>query len=388
MKRRLMQIALLINVTLLLLIYPSCTKITYITNVTDTLYAVKIDTAYITKTDTFYKTKTDTNYITKRDTVYIANASTTATTILGNNYIDMPVKMKHLCIYYAYPSLVNGSNYDVAKATKQFMPFDVIVFGGSLENTANGDHNNTKQIITTLKQDVSKIIYGYIDVGIRNMITNKPLSNYTEQQLKQKIDLWKQMGVTGVFADDFGSGDSVFRSRQNTFIDYAHANGLSVFANYGDIDEVLGGTDCHLGSSDYYLLESFLVGYTGYTSLAYGIVKAQKALDYKRNKKVHIASVSSLPFDSLSANFYNTDYFKLTWYASAMFNFDAFQFTDNNYSIPTVLYNYPNLATNYGTSWTPNNGLIKTPTGYERFTNTNTFYIKGDGVKFGKGGMY
>ena len=155
----------------------------------------------------------------------------------------------HLCIYYDCPSKVNNSNGNVTSAFNTFKNFDLIVFADVLTDPAHSDHTNTITLITMLKNNNPAIkIFGYIDVGV--FAVGQPwIHNYSEVQLKQHIDNWKLMGVNGVFGDDFGFDYAVTRPRQNVFIDYAHSKGLSVFANSWQIEDALGGNDCHLDSA-------------------------------------------------------------------------------------------------------------------------------------------
>ena len=296
---------------------------------------------------------------------------------------DVPTPPKYLCIYYAWPSVINGSTSDAA-AVNEFKKFDIIVLGDGLWKPTHGDYTRTKNIISLLKAAKPSVrIFGYIDLGVK-----LPSQNLPDIQLRAAIDGWQLMGVHGVFGDDFGSDWWVDRIRQNGFIDYAHSKNMSVFANAWIIDDALGGNDCHLSSTngDYYLMESFLVENGGYTTLQNNIDKANKAYYYMKNKGVGIACVSTLVTVSATSN--TTDKYKMAWHGTAMYNFDAFQFTDLNYSSSTAsVFQYPNPITNYGSSWQQWDWIKKiTPTRYERATNTNTFYIDGDGVTIGTGG--
>jgi hypothetical protein len=297
---------------------------------------------------------------------------------------DIPSPPKYLCIFYGYPSLVNGSAGNTTAATNFFKDFDIIVFGDNLWKTSHPDYTNTKTIIANLRALKPSIkIFGYIDIGVTTQ-------NLTDVQIKSYVDGWQQMGlgITGVFGDDFGYDYGVTRPRQNSFVDYAHSKSLSVFANSWNIGDALGGNDSHLDSAhnDFYLLESFLVSDGSYTTLQTNIDKANAAYFYMKTKKVGIACVTTLPSVTSTSN--NTDKFKMSWHGTAMYNFDAFQFTETNFSsISSVAYYFPNPITSYGTSWVQFDWIKKVSnTRYERSTNTNTFYIDGDGATNGTGG--
>lgn len=303
---------------------------------------------------------------------------------------DVPTPPKYLCIYYDCPSKVNGSNGNLTNAYNVFKNFDLIVFADVLKDKSHFDHENTKRLISMLKANNPNLkIFGYIDLGVSNA---NWVHNFSEAQLEQFIDEWKdEMGANGVFADDFGYDFGVTRSRQNFFIDYAHSRGLSVFANGWNIDDVLGGEDCHLNGkySDYYLIESFLVSRGKFTSLTENVNKAKKAYFYMKKYDVGIAVTSTSKILNSSTNM--TEEYKMAWHATSMFNFDAFQFTDEIYSANNCtnpkLYFYQNPTSSYGTSWIDFDWVRKiSETRYERSTNSSTFYIEGNGTNLGTGG--
>ena len=298
---------------------------------------------------------------------------------------DVPTPPKYLCIYYAWPSVVNLSNGNINTAISFFIKYDILVFGGGLWEATHGDNIKTKQIIAGLKAQKPGIkIFGYIDVGV----SPPPAQNLTIAQLQTAIDGWQQMGVQGVFGDDFGMDFGVDRARQNAFIDYAHSKGLSVFANSFYVYNALGGNDCKLSSvfGDYYLIESFLESNGVYTNLDNNIKKADSAYYYMKTKGVGIACVSYLP--TVSANSNSSAIYQMAWHGTAMYNFDAFQLTDKNYSSQSAqVYYYQNPIASYGSGWLQWDWVKRvSATRYERSTSTNIFFIEGDGATFGTGG--
>lgn len=300
----------------------------------------------------------------------------------------VPSPPKKLCIYYSWPSVINSSNGDVNKAVNQFVQFDIVVLGDGLWKTSHGDNSKTKQIITLLRQRKPSIkIYGYIDVGVK-----APAQNLSDSKLKEAIDGWKMMGATGVFGDDFGTDFGVYRQRQNVFIDYAHSKGMSVFANSWSVNDALGGTDCKLDVRDFYLLESFCVGHGAYRSLNEFKQRGDLALFYMKQKQVGIAAVATTTFNQLSANTPSNGQFLQSWYGTAMYNFDAFQFTDKDYSASVAsgsngkVFVFNNPISSYGTSWKEADWIVNVnPTLYRRSTNSHTLYISGNGKTTGTG---
>ena len=150
----------------------------------------------------------------------------------------------------------------------------------------------------------------------------------------------------------------------------------------------MGGNDCKLSSvfGDYYLIESFLESNGVYTNLDNNIKKADSAYYYMKTKGVGIACVSYLP--TVSANSNSSAIYQMAWHGTAMYNFDAFQLTDKNYSSQSAqVYYYQNPIASYGSGWLQWDWVKRvSATRYERSTSTNIFFIEGDGATFGTGG--
>lgn len=290
---------------------------------------------------------------------------------------------QHLAIYYGYPSLVNGATTP-AQAVDIFRQFDIIVLGDSLWVPTHPDKIKTTAIISSLKAAKPGIqIFGYIDLGVSG---GAWIHNLNAGQITQAADAWKAMGVTGLFADDFGSDFGVSRSRQNYFIDYAHGSGLNVFVNSWFVKDALGGTDCHLTGSDYYLLESFLVSNNNYQSLQTFTSRGDSAKTYQQQGKIKVAVVSTVGAGAATATMGSSDKFTQAWFGTAMYNFDAFQFTDFWHSAAdNKLFYYPDAISNYGTQWEDGGVIKESATRCSRRTSSYTFYVEGDGVAAGRG---
>lgn len=299
-----------------------------------------------------YTVKSGTN-----TTTYIATAN-----FISADSKSTPVAPKALCIYYGIPSMINGST-TISSAITQFSQFDLIVLGNGLEASAHPDHSNTISIINGLS---GKKIYGYISVN-----------GLSESQFRAKVEKWKTMNVTGIFLDEF---DIISRSIQNSYIQYVHSRYLSCFAN-GSAYAVLGGTDpaTELTAGDYFLLESYLISHGSYTGA--GAYKSDGDLAYKmmRTKKIGIAAVSSVADNSiyLSPTSNTSNDFKYAWCGVAMYNFDAFQFTEGNYSATySRVYYYPNLFTSYGSYWIDRDWIKQNSSGiFSRSTGSSKIWI-------------
>lgn len=126
----------------------------------------------------------------------------------------------YLGIYYGYLSQVNNasgsSSSIIAYALTTFSQFDVLVFVDGLP-ADSPDINNTKMIIQQLVKQ-GKEVYGYIDLGVTDGITNKSVTQFLSD-----VDTWLNIGVTGIFWDDAGKDYGTTRDRQVVAFNYTHS---------------------------------------------------------------------------------------------------------------------------------------------------------------------
>lgn len=259
--------------------------------------------------------------------------------------------LKNLGIYYGYPSLVNGANGDLTKATEAFKPYQTVVFGDLLEIPENDptENANTKTITQNLRANGNDV-YGYVSIGCSDQL------NSTE--IKNRVDQWASMSANGVFYDCYGFDYGVTRAKQNELVDYAHSKGLKVFANAWVPEDAMGGKDesgnaspTHLNSNDHYLMESFVSEGSGTLQpTSEWVKKADAALALSKSTGVKIDAISTV--SSPGTVNVNDAKYKIASYASAMYGFDSFQWSDDNYaSDSNKLYKFA-LPTNYGTTFT------------------------------------
>lgn len=219
-------------------------------------------------------------------------------------------------------------------------------------------------VTEAIKGDVK--IFGYINLGGDELPS--------VEKLKSEIDRIRDNGWYGVFMDQFGYDFKETRRRQNEIVDYAHEQGLKCFVNAWFIDDALGnevdplhnpnGEVTHLGSGDWYLLESFYVGNDGYSQDAEALLeKCQKAISYKQELLVNMA-VLSYKRDDLSWSETQEDVEK-SYILGTLMGFDAWWFTDHLES-DSFIYEEP-LELNFGseinqsfTVLNPKYNLVKT----------------------------
>lgn len=298
-----------------------------------------------------------------------------ASSLQAQAYQEPVVRPQRLCLYYGWPSYVNGSQGDLTNATAQFTNCDVVVLGDGIEHPTHPDNFPAAQIISALTQQDKKV-FGYVDLGVSTQ-------NLSEAQMQQYADEWRAIGASGIFLDDAGFDYNVTRARQNAIVDYVHQLGMPVFMNAWNIDDALGDADeaqrpnpPRLTAGDWYLAESWLVAGGAYQPLGEWSLKADKALAYMRSKGVSIAAVTTAGANKAYAGDYKLNKFKMGWWGAAMYNLAAWQWTDVGYSsgndklnfYDTGSYNYGTLFVDAGVTHQNNSKNTSAPPIPARFT--------------------
>lgn len=194
-------------------------------------------------------------------------------------------ELPSVAIYYGYPSLVNGAKGDISKAAHVFNGYRLLVLGDGLEMTSHADHANVKHIVSLLR---NPRIFGYICIGSTQSL---PV-----EEVHRRIVAWKQTGVHGVFLDEAGNDFKVSHERREQIVDLAHAEGLAVFVNAFQPDDVFAaGT--HLRKGDLYLLESFVVRMGELNTSAAMSSRVRQALQYRDRYKVGVVGITTTTND-------------------------------------------------------------------------------------------
>ena len=295
----------------------------------------------------------------QREAIHIGADTTPPAVFTPTSPVFTPTR---LAIYYGWPSLVNNADGDVNQAAQEFAKFDLVVFK---------HHTDTESIISELMLITSSVqVYGYVDMGARPITTTK-----------QYVVNWKKKGVTGIFWDNAGYDYGVDRSRQNTLIDYTHSQGLKVFVNAWNPNDVFADDPdpTHLQAGDWYLAESHPVANGHFSDLNDWWNKSQLLDTYRAQTGVQIATIST-GSDSYSG-WANQAVFRQALWANYLFAFDGFGFTNSQYSASgsgaNRLRALPPVATNIGTTYL---GPPQTTTAnsYTRLTDKGTIFVFGD----------
>lgn len=279
----------------------------------------------------------------------------------------MSITPKKLAIYYSYPGLVNGSNSVVSAAVAVFSQYDTVVFGQGLEVATHPDHANTVSIINDPAM-ANTTVFGYVDSTL-------PLND-----IQEKIDLWYDMSVGGIFLDQFGYDFNVSRRKQREIIWCVHnkSNNFSAFVNAWNPDDVFSaavdstnnpnGLSTRLANKDWYLAESFAVvngAFDDGDSDSDGVKnfqdKAVKMTAYKATYGTKMAAVATLGSETFSQNL--ADY---SYYLAALNKFDSWGFGEQYFSASSASLPFrtrtPFIGTKFDSSIIINGGIIERQT--------------------------
>lgn len=260
---------------------------------------------------------------------------------------------KKIAIYYGWPIAVNGA-WSVAAAVSVFNDYDIVIFGSGLEATSHPEYQSTKDIVDATTAEV----YGYIDAVL------------SVQSIQTKVNQWKVVGgsnklIKGIFFDQFGFDYGLNRQIQNDIVDYVHAQGMPVFVNAWDPDDVFKksmGKDTHLTSTDWYLAESHYVKLGDWQPTAEWETKSDKMVSYKSLIGTKMACITT----TTGAIGYSSDKWNNAYYAHAVYGFDASGWGEPFFSAPDALLPFRMRPTIEGTTFTgqmvKNNGIFERPT--------------------------
>ena len=118
-------------------------------------------------------------------------------------------------VFLAYSMVVLGDGVEFANVIHTRQPEGV----GAVE------HERVRRIIhTVLERDPRTQFFGYICIGDSQVLS--------PTEIRRRIRLWKELGVSGVMLDEAGyDWQIVTRRRQNDAIHFAHSLGITVFLN-------------------------------------------------------------------------------------------------------------------------------------------------------------
>lgn len=184
--------------------------------------------------------------------------------------LSSKASIEKVLLYYGYPIAINDA-WNTENACNIYKNYDLCVFGDSYNDPKHETYEDTILIFNRLKKIAPATrLVGYVPIGLDPSVED---SNLTMAQLMQRVDWWVDMGIDGIFLDEFGYDYYVTRERQNDIVAYCKSKGLFVFANSWSIQYVFdpnpllidwrpgfepnpNGIPPLLDENDYYLYEN------------------------------------------------------------------------------------------------------------------------------------
>ncbi len=156
----------------------------------------------------------------------ISNATQIELDKKAEYYTDLKVKNKpidRLFVYYGYPIAIYNLWDEQQVIDYISHNFDIYVVGDTYQDPEHESYEHTVAIIQGLMA-IGVKVYGYIPIGVST--DNRSISTLSTQ-----IDQWNDIGVYGIFIDEFGFDYDVTRVRQNDVINLIRGHNLPYIAN-------------------------------------------------------------------------------------------------------------------------------------------------------------
>lgn len=253
---------------------------------------------------------------------------------------------KRLAIYYSYPSVVNGAYGDVEKAVRAFGVYDVVVFGDGVEFADQRSDRNPAGVGADENQKARRIIAALVSrhppVKIFGYICLGDSQRLSDQEIQNRVRLWKDMGVSGIFLDEAGyDWKIVDRKRQNAAISFIHSLGLSAFPNAyypQDLfslqnlsDKNPGHMPSALDKRDLFLLESFGVKSGNFEEVAEWQQRVEQAVDYRAKYGSRIFATTTCA----QGQSFHPQQLAYAWWSAWLYDLDGFSWGEPNFAVPS-----------------------------------------------------
>jgi hypothetical protein len=243
-----------------------------------------------------------------------------------------------LLVFYAHPSTINAT-FTVAAAAAEFAKYDYVVLGGGIELATHIDHANTRAIVQHPSTDGVKF-FGYIELAVEK--PSGQATNYSLAEIRSRADAWLDMGVDGIFLDEFGYEFQVSRQRQNSAVDHVHSLGLPVIANGWNPEDVLGnqvhpslnptGAATHLTATDYYFVESYQIYEGNYQATSAWRDRIDLLNNLRQSNPLPLLGVTT----NSPGNPFDPAKFDYAWWSATMDGFAGFGWGEYEYAAVTA----------------------------------------------------
>lgn len=131
-------------------------------------------------------------------------------------------ELNKLLVYYGNPIAYKGL-WNIHLVIPEISKFKYWVVGDTYGDPTHEEFASTSAIIAGVRANGVKV-YGYVPIGLNT-------SALTLTQMQTKVDQWDNLGVDGIFLDEFGFDYGNTRQRQIDIVNYVHSKGLPYCAN-------------------------------------------------------------------------------------------------------------------------------------------------------------
>jgi len=229
------------------------------------------------------------------------------------------IPSKDIAVYFGVPANVNNHT-NLIDAINVFNNYDIVIFGKeNLSNSQNSNYLTTKNIIN----QTSANIFGYID-------GTKKLGHF-----KNFVNLWINMGVTGIFIDKFGYDEGNTRKDQRLRINHVHSKNLLVIATCTDPDDLFAFNPfdppglSEMGNNDFYLAMGYQVNNGEYRGVNDWLNISNKMKMYR---EMGPGYSKMLTLGTIGDNFYDQQQFDYVYYSTNLYGFDGCGWAETDYS--------------------------------------------------------
>jgi len=247
---------------------------------------------------------------------------------------------QRLAIYYGYPSLVEQSGGDIARAAAVFGRYDTIVFGDGLElpdsDTDDAGLKAERQRMASMIRAIHETarrptVFGYVALGATQRL---PLG-----EIDRRVERWRMLGADGIFFDETGNDFGVDAMRRRAAVCAARSRGLRVFMNAFNPDDLFApgdergdACDGRLGARDALLIESFAVRNGVAEPSSRTDDRASAALRWRQRTGVRVFAVTTT-----DGRPFSREAFDAAQQHAASLGLDGFGWGEKNYSADSRL---------------------------------------------------
>lgn len=152
--------------------------------------------------------------------------------------------LQELLVYYGNPISYKGL-YDVAAIVTDISFYKYWVCGDGYSNPGHPEYATTVAIIQGVRSAGTKV-YGYVPIG-------QSTQGLSVSVIQSRIDEWFNIGVDGIFLDEFGFDYGNTRAKQIQIVNHVRSLGLPLCANTWTAQDFLADNVSELpwGSGDW-----------------------------------------------------------------------------------------------------------------------------------------